>query len=205
MGQRTTRAITVPWYIPLDFSNQIMSGAEFLAKKFRYTSGVWQWVFRHSILNDVLFYDGEYWEDAEWTPRILLKATRVNTNPQLGYYYVQRKGSLVSIDDPKSIQKKIHGYQFLLEELLRQKSVAPQIVSAWYDGMIAYYTLWLLSLVAHKSPALAKDSIAFIRKRKLLPLSTYHHSPFIAKRLRIVNFSPRLYCWLVQLRQIFHV
>ena len=60
---------------------------------------------------DCLFKKGIYFEDTEWTPRMLLRAQRVASTSQIVYNYLWRTGSITlptdSIKRKKVLEDKI--------------------------------------------------------------------------------------------------
>ncbi len=55
----------------------------------------WLRLYRRSLLNDIRFVKGIYYEDLEMTPKMILKTDRIGFVPEGLYYYYQREGSIM--------------------------------------------------------------------------------------------------------------
>lgn len=84
-----------------------MSGCEYLKKSVgsnSYLAIACTQIYKRELLveNDLTFKEGLYHEDEQFTPRVLLKAQRVNVIPLNFYMYRQREGSIMSTkENPK--------------------------------------------------------------------------------------------------------
>lgn len=189
----------------VDYNHQSLSGADFLAEKLGYACYIWTFIYRTSVLkeNEIFFYEGDYYDDTPWTPRVCLKSQRVGCTNQLGYYYYQRSNSLVRIHTPQSVARKIDGQMFLIGELIRQQSLVghPGVI-LWYSGMIAHCAIGLLNLTTYVDRSFRRRVFDFLRKECVYPLSSYQAMPKTDRKIRIINISPWLYCIITKLRRI---
>ena len=60
----------------VDYSNVVTDGETFLNERLGPACYAWQFVIKREILKECLFKEGIYFEDTEWTPRMLLRAKR---------------------------------------------------------------------------------------------------------------------------------
>jgi len=95
------------------------SGFTFFLKYYRkyINTMVWRSIYRREYLLDkkLFFSEGVYFEDVNWTPKVLLNADRVVYAPITFYNYVQRSGSIVNSIYSK---KKLKDLLYVNRELL---------------------------------------------------------------------------------------
>ena len=98
--------------------------------------------------------------------------------------------------------KKIEGEFVLIPTLQRQlKEVTEEGARHWYESIIAFSVLSLLSMVALSR---YQDSGATIKKLKSMEVFPLHKIPWISsasKKVSIINISPRLYCLMLHLKE----
>ena len=183
----------------IDYSSEIMEGNRFLGQRLGLACFIWTFIYRTSLLkdNDIWFCEGDYYDDTPWTPRVCRAASRVNSIDVVQYYYLQREGSLVKSSDPKSIKKKMDG-RFLLIDLLQEqmRSVNDKDAMNWYQGMMAHVVLSALTSVATNDYENVNAVVNKLKDLKVFPLSYNNSLPNVVKKLRMVNFSPKLFCVL---------
>ena len=188
-----------------DYSPEIMDGCTFLARRLGVACYVWTFIFRTSIITDngIFFIEGDYFDDTPWLPKVMKHAKRVNSFEKRRHFYLIRSNSLVQSNNERTIQKKIQGQRFLLDELSRQKNDCDNAKARnWYDMMISHCVLSLLSIVGLFKYESCSESIDFIRSKKLLPLSLYKASTYNRLKLSLISVSPRLFCWLIHKRSL---
>lgn len=80
------------------------------------SSVVWRSIYRRKFLlfNNLFFLEGVYYEDMEWSPRVLSAAHIVYLSSEYFYYYRLRKGSICLSNYSK---KKLDDALFLLHEM----------------------------------------------------------------------------------------
>lgn len=183
----------------IDYSSEIMEGNKFLGQRLGLACFIWTFIYRTSLLKDngIWFCEGDYYDDTPWTPRVCRAASRVNSVDVVQYYYLQREGSLVKSSDPKSIKKKMDG-RFLLIDLLQEqmRSVNDKDAMNWYQGMMAHVVLGALTSVATNDFENVNAVVSKLKNLKVFPLSYYNSLPNVVKKLKMVNFSPKIYCIL---------
>lgn len=188
-----------------DYSSRLMDGCTFMAERLGIACYVWTYLFRTALLkeNGIFFYEGDYFDDTPWLPRVLLAADRVDSIDFKRHFYLIRKNSLVQSDSGKSITKKINGQRFLVKELLRQKTEADNAsASKWYDMMISHCVLTLLTLVSRFSSDERKECIDELKGYDVFPISTDKISRVNKMKVSLINLDPELYCRMIRLKRL---
>ena len=183
-----------PRYV--DRRNGVVDGETYLNTRMSYACYAWAYIVRREIVPD--FKEGIYFEDTEWTPRMLVKAKRVNAAQKIVYNYFWRSGSITKAYSREHIQKKI---QSLIQVNLSLQNLI-QIVSdkRWLNGCIADNVYSILNNVAAYDYGAVSQWIHMIKENNMLPLHGYNVRRMTILRYRIINFSPYLYCWLRHIR-----
>lgn len=183
-----------------DYSSQLMTGVDFLAKRLDVSCYVWAYMFRASIIKDngIWCIQGDYYDDTPWLPQVCMKATRVDLTDQKVYYYYQRSEGLVRAKSHEAMKKKIDGEFVLISTMQCQlKDVADSKVQQWYKSMISFCVLTLLSMVALSQYQDTKETIKNLKKMGVFPLHQIPWIPSSAMKLLIINMSPWLFCWML--------
>ena len=186
-----------------DYSSQVMSGCAFLAERLGIACYVWSFLFKTTLLkdNDLYFYEGDYFDDTPWLPRVLSLAGRVDSIDYKRYFYLIRMNSLVQSTSNRSIVRKMDGHRFLVKELLRQKRVlGNDDASKWYDRMISHCVLSLLTLVGQADFDNRGRYLTELREHGVFPLSKSKCSVVNKVKLSIININPSLYCRMIHFK-----
>ena len=184
----------------VDYSDSITVGHKFLTERLGYACYAWQFIIRAELLKlqNNYFKKEIYFEDTEWTPRILIQAKRVCSTKTIVYNYLMRQGSIMqSVDDTKK-HKLLQDQLFLIDALLEQKSKLSD--KRWFQGMISTIVITLLSSVSLNFYPERGIYLSVLNKKRIIPLSFYHCTIRNLIRIIIINFSPKLYCWLINRR-----
>ena len=72
----------------VDYLDKPCDGLDFLSERLGFGCYVWQFMIRRELLEGCMFQEGIYFEDTEWTPRLLLKAKKVNSTDMMTYNYL---------------------------------------------------------------------------------------------------------------------
>ena len=188
-----------------DYSSSIMDGPTFMAKRLGVACYVWTFIFRTTIIKDngIYFIEGDYFDDTPWLPRVLLNAEKVDSIDIKRHFYLIRNNSLVQSQSDKTIDKKISGLVFLINELCYQKSACNnEHAKMWYDRMIAHCVITFLTLVSLHRYDSRNQYIDFINSHKLRPISTEKASSISKLKMHTINLSPFLFCWMVNTRRL---
>lgn len=194
-----------------DYSPQLMSGPEFLAARLDGACNIWRYLYRTEIIvnNNIWCFQGDYYDDTPWLPLVLMKAKRINLCDTIVYDYLERSDSLVKSCSQKSINKKVEGYYFLLETLMKQhlslkeylfdnNSKTIEGVASWYQNMEALSVISLLCIIAEYCFEKRHFCIKKIKELELLPLRGKKLVPKAKRKQIIINISPLLFMWLLR-------
>lgn len=186
-----------------DYSPEIMDGCTFMAKRLGVACYVWTYIYKTSLIkdNDIYFLEGDYFDDTPWLPRVLQKAQRVDSINYYRHFYLIRGSSLVQAKNPRSIQKKIDGQVFLIQELSHQRDSTDSLLARkWYRRMLTHCTLSLLTLVAIHRFDTRKHYLDLLQSSAVLPLSMSMTTLTNKCKVFLINISPDLYCRLFHYR-----
>lgn len=184
----------------VDFSNEVVDGLTFLNQRLGPACYAVQFIIKKNLLidNNIIFKSGIYFEDTEWTPRLLLKAKRVASTSIVVYYYLVREGSITKAVNKDKQRKVLEDKILLVRSMKEQYSQNTQAI--WYLSMIAGTVLSTLGYIASN---FYNEHRAYLRKIKELnvyPLSYYLSTPEVRRKLQLINFSPSLYCWIIYIK-----
>lgn len=180
----------------VDYSDVVCDGETFLNERLGFACYAWQFMVKSSILRKEgnAFKEGIYFEDVEWTPRILLQARRVASTDTVVYNYLFRTGSIARNTDTEKKRKAIRDKMTILEGFAALK---PQVKDdRWFRGMRAQIALSVLDSVGRFFYPERKDYVRALKQRVNFPLSTYHATKSAKRKIRLANVSPFLVCRL---------
>lgn len=183
-----------PRYI--DRKNEVIGGETYLNTRMGYACYAWAFFVRREIVP--YFKEGIYYEDTEWTPRMLVNSKRVNCAQQIVYNYFWRNGSITKGYSKEHIQKKI---QSLIQVNLSLRNLLRSVNDKrWVNGCIADNVFGILNNIAVYDYDSASYWIDIIKQHGMLPLHGYQIRKTTKMRYQIINLSPYLYCWLRHIR-----
>ena len=180
----------------VNYSNAVCDGITFLNERLGYACYAWQFIVKASLLQQEGngFREGIYFEDVEWTPRILLQAKRVASTDTIVYDYLFRTGSIARNTDIEKKRKAIRDKMTILEGFAALKQDVHD--DRWFRGMISQTALAVLDTVGRFFYPERKEYIKALKKWVDFPLSTYHATPSAKKKIWLANLSPYLVCLL---------
>lgn len=182
----------------VDYRDEVCDGLTFLTDRLGYGCYAWQFVLRRELLKGCLFKEGIYFEDTEWTPRLLLKANRVNSTDLMVYNYLMRQGSITQSVDEKKKRKVLEDKMLLFDAM--QEQMADVNDKRWFEGMTAQLTLSVISDVALLFYSERKHYMKLLKAKEVFPLTTYHATASAQQKIRWGNVSPNLLCFLIHLK-----
>ena len=157
-------------------------------------------VIRHELLKDCLFKEGVYFEDTEWTPRMILNAKRIASTPKIVYNYLWRSGSITLPTDPIKREKVLRDKIALLYGFKEKSKFVKD--PKWFVWMTGFNTMTILNILAILPYSERKEYFREIRSLNVFPLSTKKEKILSHKlKMMIANISPSLYCTLMSLRK----
>ena len=190
-----------------DYSSQIMSGRDFLVHRMGIQCYVWPYIYRLQFLREsgIRFIEGCYLDDTPFLPRVLQAAKRINCVDVRRHYYLQRATSMVRISSSEGIKRKMDGQWILRKIMLEQyQQLTDEGVKHWYDAMMSHSVFGLLQMNAIYNYSQCAEIIAQLRHEGAFPLSTYMASAKEERKMKLVNFSPMLYCMLMHYKTLFN-
>ena len=186
-----------------DYTSQVMDGCMFMAEKLGIACYVWSFLYRTALLkeNNLFFYEGDYFDDTPWLPRVLALASRVDSIDLKRYFYLIRQNSLVQSTSNRNLVRKMDGHRFLVKELLRQKrALGNDDASKWYDRMLSHCVLSLLTLVGQVDFENRGDYLKELREAGVFPVSKSRCSMANKMKLSLINSNPALYCRMIHMK-----
>lgn len=184
----------------VDFSNEVVDGLTFLNNKLGPACYAVQFIIKKELLidNNIIFKSGIYFEDVEWTPRMLLKAGRVASTGAVVYYYLVREGSITKAVN-KDKQRKVLEDKILLIQSMKEQ-YCQNTNAIWYLSMIAGTVLSTIGYIATNFYDEYSAYLSKIKELKVYPLSYTQSTPSVKRKLQLINISPSLYCWLIHIK-----
>lgn len=182
----------------VDYRDSVCNGLTFLTDRLGFGCYAWQFVIKRDLLEDCVFKEGIYFEDTEWTPRVLLKAHRVTSTSMMVYNYLLREGSITQSVDEKKKRKVLNDKLKLIDSMMAQKFGISD--KRWFEGMISQIVLSILGYVCRYNKEERLSVCQTLKSKKVFPLSAYHSTKSAKRKIRIANISPNLLCWLLRIR-----
>ncbi|MBO7617608.1 MAG: glycosyltransferase [Bacteroidales bacterium] len=175
--------------------NRIWEGKNFLLKELWFSCYACQFIIRKELLevHHLQFKPGIIFEDTEWTPRLLSVSRRVASTDAVVYYYLIRRGSITN----SAVEKRIKGQLFLIDELRNQALSMED--SRWYQGMISHMVVTIISNISKTLYPQRNVYLKELKDRNVYPLSTYMANKSGLRKIRLINVSPPLACFLIHL------
>ena len=143
-----------------------------------------------SLFNSLntVFTPGIYFEDTDWTPRMLAKANRVASTPTIVYNYLVREGSISRAVD-RTKQQKVLDDKIRLIATLQQQAIDLRKsgrYNRWYRDMISDT---VVSIIGMLSVEFYEDKETYLTKLKKMEIY-----PLASKSLKasLINLSPKL-------------
>lgn len=174
-----------------DYSSTPTDGLTFLNERMGTQCYAVQFLVRREIVLQEQFTPGIYFEDTDWTPRMLLRADWVASTDLVVYNYLWREGSItLSQKDIAKQRKQLQDKMRLLERLNKWgNQVADR---RWFDSMISSLVVNIVGIIASTFYDERKEYIRQIKALDILPITTYHIAPRAKKKVKMVNMSLRL-------------
>ena len=182
-----------------DYSAIPTDGLTFLNERMWVQCYVVQFLVRAKIVRQELFTPGIYFEDTDWTPRMLLRAKRVASTDLVVYNYLWREGSItLSQKDTAKMRKQLHDKLGLIGKLnTLGNSVACR---RWFDGMISGLVINVVGIIVSTFYDERKQYIKQIKHFGVLPLKNINVAPRAVKKLKLINLSIHLATWILHKR-----
>ena len=185
-----------------DYTPGVMTGTKYLAHRLGIGCYVWAYIYRSDFVKGtgIRFFEGCFFDDTPWLPRILQKAQRVNVNPVRHQYYLQRTGSMVHSHNKQAVMRKVDMHMQMINILVEQKHSAPIETYDWYNMMFAHAAVSLLTSVACVDYRMSLDYYKRLKDKGMLPLSTNRASKKNVRKIKMLNLCPRLMLLLIYIK-----
>lgn len=182
----------------MDYGRTVSSGPDFLENSLGYACYACQFIVRASLLRDrgLEFVENRYFEDTEWTPRMLVHASRVSATDRTVYCYLSRPGSITQ--SPEKRDRILSDQILLIDSLLEQCQAHPSL--RWYGGMVSNIVIPILQNVSRMPLGEMSKYVRMLRGKGVFPLSSYHLTETAGKKIRLINVSPLLFCIFYSIR-----
>lgn len=184
-----------------DYSTTSIDGLTFLNERMGYQCYAWQFILRTALCKTELFTPGIYFEDTDWTPRMLLHVSRAASANLVVYNYLWREGSItLSQKDIAKMRKQLNDKIEILGKLNKWgNSVSNR---KWFDGMISSLVINIVGIIASTFYRERKQYINQIKALNILPIITYHIAPRARRKVKLINISPTLAVILLRLMRL---
>ena len=182
----------------VDYSEDVVDGETFLNKRLGPACYAVMFIVRRELLDTCLFTPNIYFEDTDWTPRMLINAQRVASTPMVVYNYLWRQGSITLPTDPKKREKVLRDKMSLLYGFKKQMQLVQDPM--WFVWMTSFNTMTILDMLAALPISKRKPYLQELKSLGVFPLYTQKEKGLKRLKIQIANFSPTLYCRLMNLR-----
>ena len=182
----------------VDYSDEVCDGLTFLNERLGPACYAWQFIVRRELLEDCRFKEGIYFEDTEWTPRLMLKAKQMTSVGLIVYNYLLRQGSITQSVDEKKKKKVLDDLLLSIDSL--QQLMYNVADKRWLQGMITMIVLSVFGYVVSNCSGEQNRVTKLLKTKGVFPLSTFHISGSNRRKVRIANFSPFLLFLLLRYR-----
>ena len=171
-----------------DYSVIPTDGLTFLNERMGTQCYAWQFLVSLEIVRQEMFTPGIYFEDTDWTPRMLLRAKSVASTDLIIYNYLWREGSItLSQKDTTKMRKQLNDKINLLSKLNQWGNSVDD--RRWFDSMISGLVINVVGIIASIFYSERKPYIENIKSLNILPITTYHIAPRAQKKVKLINFS----------------
>ena len=180
-----------------DYSDEVTDGVTFLNTRMSTACYAVMFILRRELIytsnikhqtSNILFTEKIYFEDTDWTPRMLCKAKRVASTNTIVYNYLVREGSITNAVNRSKQQKVLDDKMRLVREMQRQaadlKSQGKD--SSWYAKMIAATVISIIGILSTQFYKERIDYLSQLKEFKIFPIQSH------SLKARLINFSPRL-------------
>ena len=182
-----------------DYSSTPTDGLTFLNERMGTQCYVVQFLVRREIVLQEQFTPGIYFEDTDWTPRMLLRADWVASTDLVVYNYLWREGSItLSQKDIAKQRKQLNDKLNILTKLNKLGNTVSD--RRWFDSMISGMLVNIVGIIASNFYSERKEYIRQIKALDILPITTYHIAPRAQRKVRLINMSLRLAVMILHVR-----
>lgn len=171
-----------------DYSEVPTDGVSFLNSRINTQCYAVMFIVKRALLDKCIFTPGIYFEDTDWTPRMLREANRVASSDTVVYNYLVRQGSISRAID-RTKQQKVLDDKIRLITALQQQAIELKNsgrYNRWYRDMISDT---VVSVIGMLSIEFYTDKDSYLEKLKEMNIYPIESKSFKA---RLINLSPKL-------------
>ena len=182
-----------------DYSSTPTDGLTFLNERMGTQCYAWQFIVKTDIVRQESFTPGIYFEDTDWTPRMLLRTKRVASTDLVVYNYLWREGSITL--SQQDIAKQRKQLQDKMGLLARLNTWGNQVADRrWFDSMISSLVVNIVGIIASTFYVERKEYIQPIKALDILPITSYHIAPRAKRKVKLINLSINLAIWILHMK-----
>ena len=179
-----------------DYSALPLDGLSFLNYRMSTACYAVMFIVRRELLNDCVFTEGIYFEDTDWTPRMLARAKRVASTDTIVYNYLIRAGSITkSVEQSK--KRKVLDDKLRLIETLQKLSKELQMQGQnnwWFGKMIADTVISIIGILGVQFYADKKSYLQRLQQLDVFPVQSN------ILKAKLINISPCMAIELLHLK-----
>ena len=182
----------------VNYDDTVTNGEDFLNNRLGFACYAWQFIVKRELCQAERFTEGIYFEDTDWTPRVLLRANRVASTETMVYNYFLHDGS---ITQTTNIQKKIKGIEdklYIIKSLQNAANACEQ--DSWFLGMVALLSIGVLDAIGLYLYNDRENYLGRLRSLKVFPIQPYDVTKLEKRKMCLASISPRLYVWLYHIK-----
>lgn len=179
-----------------DYSELPTDGVSFLNSRMSTACYAWTFILKRELLEGCTFTPGIYFEDTDWTPRMLCKAKRVASTQTVVYNYLIREGSITNAVN-KSKKLKVLEDKIRLIKTLKQQAIDLKNsgrYNKWYQNMIAATVAGVIDMLSMEFYDKKDLYMDMLFKMEIFPIKAY------SLKARLINLSPRLAIKLLHIK-----
>ena len=179
-----------------DYSEIPKDGVSFLNSRMSTACYAWAFVIKRELLDGCIFTPGIYFEDTDWTPRMLCKAKRVASTNTVVYNYLQREGSITNAVN-RSKQKKVLDDKMHLIATLQQQAIDLRKsgrYNRWYRDMISDTVVSIIGMLSVEFYAEKDAYLAQLKQLNIYPIESK------SLKAKLINISPSLAVELLHIK-----
>lgn len=186
--------------VDVDMQDDVVDGKLFLSRRLGMACYAWQFIVKTALLREkgILFTPGILFEDVVWTPEVLLAAKRVSSSDIIVYNYLIRNNSITNNKGNDHLRKVLDSYYYAIGYLSNRKH---ETGNEWFKRMIASTCISYMNTVARDKYGERRGRIEKLKSLHVLPVRSRMASKSGRRKLRLLNISPTLYCYLLHLKQ----
>lgn len=171
-----------------DYSEVPTDGVYFLNFRMSTACYACAFVIKRELLDGCIFTPGIYFEDTDWTPRMLCRTKRVASTNTVVYNYLQREGSITKAVNRSKQQKVLDDKMRLIDEMQRQaKELQEKVLNnAWFSLMIADTVISVIGILSVDFYPERKEYLKQLKQMNVFPLASK------SAKAKLINLSPRL-------------